>query len=699
MNTSISEPESRSANRLIHETSPYLHQHAYNPVDWYPWGREAIDRAKELNRPIFLSIGYSACHWCHVMEHESFENDEIAAVMNSHFINIKVDREERPDLDSIYMNAVQLLTGRGGWPMSVFLTPDLKPFYGGTYWPPVSRPRMPGFKDILLNIQKIWESNREAAIKTAGELTSAIESIAIPQLENSELTDELLRQSNSSIIDATDRVNGGIGSPPKFPHPMNLQVLLRCWKRFGNSESLQMANLTLQKMAHGGIYDHLGCGFHRYSTDESWLVPHFEKMLYDNALLATTYLDAFQATGQDVYAQTVHETLDYTLNEMTQPAGGFYSTQDADSEGVEGKFFVWSETEIDSLLDETELAAFKFCFDVTPQGNWEGNTILNRVHSNDEAATQFNIRSDQVAKQIGSAKQKLLETRSQRIAPGRDDKILVSWNGLMISAMAKAASIFEEEKYAQAARSAVEFIRNNMRSETGELFHVYKDGQAKVSAFLDDYACLINGLVELYQATWQADLLEFALELTDDLLERFYDSEQGGFFYTPPGQSDLIVRGKDSRDSATPSGNAMAAYAIIRLSRMCGRTDLDSIAVKTLESLSGQLSQMPLASGQAFLALDFHLGPAYEIVIIDGDQPTETEAVLKKLRRHFLPNAVFLRRANDMSDDQLPPALKTILQGKTSRDGQPTIYCCELGTCSEPVVGLEGVQALMERIS
>ncbi|HTI52356.1 MAG TPA: thioredoxin domain-containing protein, partial [Planctomycetaceae bacterium] len=416
-----------TANRLLHETSPYLQQHAYNPVDWHPWGTEALAKARELDRPIFLSIGYSACHWCHVMEHESFENEAIARLMNERFINIKVDREERPDLDQIYMNAVQLMTRRGGWPMSVFLTPALKPFFGGTYWPPESRMGMPGFREILVKVSEAWQARRSDVERGADELTDAVRQIAAHVGDASELDETLLRRAMQRLLSLTDRRHGGFGGAPKFPHAMDLRLLLRCWQRFGDGDALDAARLTLDKMAAGGIYDHLGGGFHRYSTDERWLVPHFEKMLYDNALLVPAYLEAHQATGDPDYARVARETLDYVLCEMTQPQGGFYSTQDADSEGVEGKYFVWSEAEVEQILGPDDARVFNDAYDVTRDGNWEGQNILNRSGSDPQSHQDRGTGDEELAQVLARCRRKLFEVRSRRIAPGRDDKVLVSW--------------------------------------------------------------------------------------------------------------------------------------------------------------------------------------------------------------------------------------------------------------------------------
>jgi uncharacterized protein YyaL (SSP411 family) len=688
-------PASRQ-NRLAEETSPYLLQHAGNPVDWFPWGEAAIATANELDRPIFLSIGYSACHWCHVMEHESFESETVAALMNERFVNIKVDREERPDLDRIYMNAVLALTGRGGWPMSVFLTPDLKPFFGGTYWPPEPRTGMPGFRQILEHVANAWETRRPEVLNGADELTEAVARMGGPQGEPSDLAAGLLKNAMHQLIGSADRMHGGFGGAPKFPHPMDLRVLLRCWQRFESVEALDIVRLTLDRMAGGGLYDHLGGGFHRYSTDARWLAPHFEKMLYDNALLTSVSLEAYQAMGHENDARVVRETLDYVLREMTQPEGGFYSTQDADSEGVEGKFFVWSEAEIDEHLDADAAKLFRACYDVSAAGNWEETNILNRPRSHAEMATELGLSADELALSLEQSRRTLFDIRSQRIAPSRDDKILVSWNGLMMAAMAQATQVLGEPKYAVAATKAGDFILDRMRDESGGLLHAFKDGRARFTAYLDDYAALIDGLAELYQATFETRFLTAAIELAETMLERFGDAESGGFFYTAIDHETLITRDKDSQDNATPSGNALAATGLLKLGRLCGRADFERAAEQTLQMLSGQMHRVPQASGQALIALDFLLGPTKEIVVADGSTPSDATEILASLHQQFLPNKVVLRRNTDVADDELPPETTPLLSGKTSRDGEVTVYICEQGTCGEPAVGRTDCEKVIE---
>jgi uncharacterized protein YyaL (SSP411 family) len=685
-------------NRLGQETSPYLQQHAHNPVDWYPWGPEALEAARTLDRPIFLSIGYSACHWCHVMEHESFENPSIAAVMNAYYVNIKVDREERPDLDQIYMSAVTALTGRGGWPMSVFLTPTLEPFYGGTYWPPEARMGLPGFRDVLERVQEAWQERRAEVERGAAELTEAVSRISQSYAAPENLDVSLLEVAEETRLRIADRVHGGFGSAPKFPHPMDLRLLLRTWKRFGRSDARDVALLTLHKMAAGGIYDHLGGGFHRYSTDGHWLVPHFEKMLYDNALLGSAYLDAFQATGEPRFATVVRETMDYVLREMTHPDGGFYSTQDADSEGEEGKFFVWTLAEVQSVLSAEEGRRFAYCYDVTAQGNWEGHNILNREPSQSTTARVLGLEEHKLEQSLATSRQKLFTRREERVHPGRDEKILAGWTGLMIAAMARAGRVLGEARFIAGAARSADFLLDRLRTQDGRLLHVIKDGNARLAAYLDDYACVIDGLAEVYQATFEPHYVSVAAELAADLIARFTDNAAGGFFYTAHDHEALITRSKDLHDNATPSGNGMAAYSLLRLARLCGRKDFDAAAQGTLEMLSGEMARVTMGTGQALLALDDLLGPAFELVLVNGQSPDESAEVLRAINGRFLPNAVVARRPHEEDDSSIAPILQGTLAGKTSIDARPTLYVCERGTCRPPVVGARAIEDLVRAL-
>src|SRR5512135_1277269 len=620
----------RPANRLIGETSPYLLQHAQNPVDWYPWGPEAIARAKAEDKPIFLSIGYSACHWCHVMEHESFEDPEIATLMNERFVNIKVDREERPDLDQIYMAAVQAFQdGHGGWPMSVFLTPDLKPFYGGTYYPPTDSRGMPGFPRVLRELDRAWRERRDDVDRIASGMTERLQASGLAAPSRGELTAKPLDQAARELARAFDPIHGGFLPAPKFPHPMDLRLLLRQHARTGDPHALHIARQTLDKMARGGIYDHLGGGFARYSTDERWLVPHFEKMLYDNALLASTYLEAYQATGDAEYARIARETMDYVLGRMTSPEGGIYSTEDADSEGAEGKYYVWTLAEVNEVLGPDRAKTFASVYDVTEGGNWEHKNILNlpkpiatsaKLLGKDEATLRAELDEDRA---------RLLAVRDRRVPPGKDTKVLTSWNGLMIAALAEGGRVLKDARYLEAARRAAAFLLDRMRAGDGRLLHTFKDGQAKLNAYLDDYADLFDGLTRLYETTGEPRWMTSALELAGVMIAEFADAEHGGFFYTGKSHEALIARQRDFMDNATPSGNAMAATALLRLGALTGRDDLAEAGRKTLEAVQALMERAPMAAGQSLVALDFLLAAPRELAIIAGDDPDEFRAAIE----------------------------------------------------------------------
>jgi hypothetical protein len=686
-----------SANHLIHETSPYLKQHAYNPVDWYPWGPEALEKARKLDRPIFLSVGYSACHWCHVMEHESFEDPEVAKILNQHFVSIKVDREERPDLDQIFMNAVQTMTGQGGWPMSMFLTPDLQPFYGGTYFPPDERYGRPSFKRLLGALVDAWQSRRQEIVQQAGQITEHLQRAGrLPATREgsgdaaatAELQPDLLRNGASALGRAFDSRFGGFGSAPKFPHTMELRVLLRAWKRFGSDDALHMARLTLDKMAMGGMYDQLGGGFHRYSTDERWLVPHFEKMLYDNALLSLAYLEAFQATGEVFYRETVEEALDYVLREMTSPDGPFYSTQDADSEGVEGKFYVWSAAEVEGILGKESADLFAEVYDVTPGGNWEDHSILNRAKTYEQYARLRHVPEAELRSALAEAKKKLLEARGRRVWPGRDEKVLTAWNGLMIDAMAQAGMVLEKPVYIETAERAADFILTRMRDPSGRLLRTFMAGAApKLNAYLEDYAFILNALVSLYEASHAPRWIQSALDLAAVMIDQFWDSSDGGFFFTGRDHERLIARTKDPHDSSIPSGNSMAVTGLLRLAHLTGRRDLQEKAETTLHLFRSLMSELPSAAGQMLIALDFFLGPVQEFAVVGDPEHEETRRVLHAIHTGFRPNKVLAVKS---SDDDAPDNLIPLLAGKKSL-GAVTTYICKDFVCQAPLVGSEDV--------
>ncbi len=668
-------------NHLIDETSPYLLQHAHNPVDWYPWGEEALRRAREENRPILLSIGYSACHWCHVMEHESFENEAIARLMNENFINIKVDREERPDLDQIYMNAVQMMTRHGGWPMTVFLTPDGVPFYGGTYFPPEDRHNMPGFPRVLSGIAEAYRTRGDDVKQTAASLLEELRRMDIAVETSAPLSIELLDATMSGIAQSYDKRNGGFGSAPKFPAAMNLEFLLRSFHRTNQTAALEIVENTCRKMALGGMYDQLGGGFHRYSTDAQWLVPHFEKMLYDNALLSRLYLHVYQVTQNDFYRRIAEETLSYVMREMMNENGGFYSTQDADSEGHEGKFFVWQPEEIKQILGAEDARLFCAYYDVTAEGNFEGENILHVSRSIEETATALNVSSARLTSVLERGRALLFDVRERRVKPARDEKILTAWNGLMLASFAEAAAILERDDFLNVARRNAEFVVDNLRRE-GLLLRTYKDGQAKLNAYLDDYAFYADGLLALYEASGEVRWLEEAQTLSEVMLREFWDETNGGFFYTGKSHEELIVRSKDYFDNATPSGNNVAADVLLRLSILTGNEDYRLRATAVLRILREPLLRYPSAFGRALCALDFYLSSPQEIAIIGERDAPDTQALRREVWKRFLPNKIVAQAAeNDKQAAHFVP----LLRERNMLAGHATAFVCEHYSCRKPV--------------
>ncbi len=687
-------------NRLANESSPYLLQHQANPVDWHPWGPEAIGRARDEDKPIFLSIGYSACHWCHVMERESFEDEDIARVLNANFISIKVDREERPDLDQIYMNAVQMLTGRGGWPMSVFLTPDLRPFYGGTYWPPQPSRGMPGFGEILAAVDDAWRNRRGQALEAAGQITEEIRKVGLGlrATDEAKLSPGLLQAAYVQLGRAFDPTYGGFGQAPKFPHPMDLRLLLRGWQRTGRRQLLEMVETTLDRMAAGGIYDHLGGGFARYSVDDRWLVPHFEKMLYDNALLSLAYVEAYQITRKDVYATVVRQTLDYVLRDMTDPKGGFYSAEDADSEGVEGKFYTWTTEEIHECLGEARGSDFCRVFDVSEEGNYEGRNILNLPKTISQYSALLQRDPDELAQQLSEDRTRLFQEREQRVRPSRDDKVLVAWNGLMIDALAQAGPVLGESRYTEAATRAVSFILSDMRRDDGRLLHTWRAGKAKIDAYLDDYACLLNAMVSVYEATFNAELIEQAVSLADIVVQKFSDPDGGGFFFTADDQEQLIARNKDATDASVPSGNGMLALALLRLGTLTHRRTYLEAAESTLVAAQALMQRIPMATGQLMLALDFHLGPTYELVVNDSFAKPDAQQERDTLWRRFLPS-----RTIACGEPGGPAATGVTRPSPGSDTNQPahppTLHVCHQHVCGAPVTGVDAIEQTLAQLN
>ena len=669
------------ANHLSTETSPYLLQHRDNPVDWYPWGPEALSRADRENRPIFLSVGYSACHWCHVMEAESFENPLISAQLNEHFVCIKVDREERPDLDQIYMNAVQMLTGRGGWPMSVFLTPRLEPFYGGTYWPPTARQGMPGFDQVIQAVADAWLNNRNQITDQARHITSHLRQAGQISQEEEPLDTELVTAAATNLESVFDFQNGGFGRAPKFPHAMDLQLLLRAWRQHGNDVWKEMVRLNLDAMARGGIYDHLGGGFARYSVDDRWLVPHFEKMLYDNALLVGAYLDGYLATGHTNDARIVRGTLDYVLSYLTDNNGGFYSSEDADSEGEEGKFYLWNPEQVKRVLGSDRGERFCHIYDVTETGNFEGQNILHLGNSVCHWSNELSMDLDHLEAELSRDRAALLEVRDRRIRPSRDEKVLTSWNGLMIDALARAAAVLNEERYQLAAQRAADFLLRVLRRPDGRLLHSWCAGNAKLNAYLDDYSHLIHGLITLFETTQETRWLEEAVRLTDLVQRHFTDEKRGGFFYTSDDHEMLIARNKEVHDASVPSSNGMMATALIRLGKLTGQCRYLEAAQRTLAMASGLMREAPRACGQLLLAADLLCGPTHEIVVVAERGSSEAKAVIRELQNQFIPNRVLV-----CYDPSTPPTapLETLCRGKTTAPDQTTLYVCENGVCQSP---------------
>ncbi|HEY2387310.1 MAG TPA: thioredoxin domain-containing protein [Candidatus Binatia bacterium] len=683
----MSDP-TRPANRLIRETSPYLLQHAHNPVDWYPWGPEALERAKREDKPILISIGYSACHWCHVMERESFEDERIADLMNSSFVCIKVDREERPDLDHIYMSAVQMLTGHGGWPLTMFLTPAGEPFFGGTYFPPVDRHGMPGFPRVLAGVAQAYREKRDQVRESVEQLRGGLQKNELPPA-TADLPADLAVAAARALTRHYDADHGGIGGAPKFPNTMVFSLFLRAWHATGEEQFRTMAVDTVHRMAAGGIYDQLGGGFHRYSVDARWLVPHFEKMLYDNALLVRLALECWQATGGDAECQrVVEETLAYVAREMTHPEGGFYAAQDADSEGVEGKYFVWTEAEVLSLLGEDDGEVFCRYYDVTREGNFEGKNILHRTIGLDQLATLTKRPRAEVERIVAEGREKLLRRRAERVPPARDDKILTSWNALMIGAFAEAAKVLGRDDYRAAAERGLAFVRTHLMRD-GRLLRTFKDGEAKLNAYLDDYAFMLNAALDVYEATFDPAHVATARALGEVLIERYEDREQGGFFFTSADHEDLVHRPKPSFDGSIPSGNAAAALGLLRLYYYVGDARFLEAAERTLRCFSGAMTAQPFGFAHMIAAADLYQRKPREIVVVGRADDPARRALLARVHSELLPDKTLVAVEPD-ARERLP-----IAEGKTQVDGRTTVYVCHAYTCSQPVTDWDALAPLL----
>jgi hypothetical protein len=667
-------------NRLAQESSPYLLQHKNNPVDWYPWGEEALERARSEGKPIFLSIGYAACHWCHVMEHESFEDEDTAALMNTHFVNIKVDREERPDLDGIYMQAVVAMTRHGGWPMSVFLTPEGEPFYGGTYFPPVRRHNMPSFKEILQSVAHTWENDRVGLENQAGRLAGHLRetlSSAGPQGDPVAVRETDLDQAAMKLAQAYDWQHGGWGQAPKFPQPMAIEFLLAKATR-GDSFALEIATHALDAMAKGGMYDAVGGGFARYSVDDEWLVPHFEKMLYDNALLARAYLHAWLLSGKDRYRAAVEETLDFVARELTGPEGGFYSSLDADSEGVEGKYYVWTPGEIEAALpSESDRTLVQRAYAITESGNFEGETILQRAQSDAELAAELDLEESDLPDRLAEAHAQLLAHREKRVRPGTDDKCVVAWNGLMLAALSEAARYLKNDRYKNMAIRNAEFLLQEARHpETGRLARTWRKGQRGPDGYLEDHAALGLGLIALYQSDPDPKWFTAAEDLAEGMLDLFTDPD-GGFFDTGRDAERLIVRPKDLQDNATPCGSSLAARLLLELSAYTGEGRYHDLAARTISPIRAGTRQYPTAFAYWLCAIDFAAGPVREVAVIGPDSP-ERDALLKVVSNAYRPRLVLA--AGETGEP--PPAL---LAERTTVNGTPAAYVCQNFVCLQPV--------------
>lgn len=672
-------------NRLANENSPYLLQHAENPVDWYPWGEEALQKSRAEDKPIFLSVGYAACHWCHVMEHESFEDPETAAIMNEHFVNIKVDREERPDIDNIYMQAVVAMTGQGGWPMSVFITPEGRPFYGGTYFPPVARYRMPSFKDVLLSVEKVWREDRQKILDSGEKITQHLQQAEIRQNSGSEIDPTLLQDAGMRLAQSYDWKHGGWGQAPKFPQPMAIEFLLRR-ATGGDRMALDMASHALKAMAKGGMYDVVGGGFARYSVDDYWLIPHFEKMLYDNAQLAQVYLHAYLLTKDEEFRRVCEATLDFVLREMTHSQGGFYSSLDADSEGEEGKFYVWTPDEIQSVITDPQKAALVLsAYGVTSGGNFEGHTVLQRVLDDEQIAEEFGIPSEQVPAELAALHTSLLEKRAERIRPGTDDKVLVSWNGLMLTAFAEAGRYLGRSDYTEAANRNAEFLLTALRPGD-RLLRSWREGVARYNAYLEDYAALIVGLLSLYQSDPDPRWYISATELAEEMISHFADPE-GGFFDTRNDHEELLFRPKDIQDNAVPSGNALAALALLQLAAYDLNLEWRSTAESMLAQMGDNLTRYPTGFGQWLIAADFALASVKEVAILGDRESAQTKALVDTLWKQYQPHVVAANSEQNKNLEGLGDLqdFPKLLDNRTLLNDQPTAFVCQGFVCQQPV--------------
>jgi uncharacterized protein len=682
-------------NRLSEEKSPYLLQHANNPVDWFPWGEEAFQKATVEDKPVFLSIGYATCHWCHVMERESFEDDEVAGLLNRYFVSIKVDREERPDIDQIYMTVCQALRGSGGWPLSVFMSPDRKPFFAGSYFPKSARMGMPGLTDIILQLAHLWKNERAKVVQAGEEITRAVQPKKGQGTGGEVFSPSVLESGYDQLRRIFDERWGGFGQAPKFPTPHHLTFLLRWHRRNPGSEALVMVEKSLAAMRHGGIFDQVGLGFHRYSVDERWLVPHFEKMLYDQAMLAMAYAETFQVTGKQEYAKICREIFEYVLRDMTDAQGAFYSAEDADSEGKEGLFYVWTPKAVKAVLGEELGTVYCRFYDISPEGNFEDHwSIAHVLRPVVGRPQEAGLDAQRVGELLEEANQKLFAAREQRIHPLKDDKILTSWNGLMIAALAKGYQALRDPLYLQAAARAADFILGSLRRNSGKLFRRYRQGEVAHPACADDYAFLIWGLIEVYEAGFNVRYLEEAIRLQQMMLDRFWDEQDGGFYFTAHDGEKLIVRDKEIYDGAVPSSNSVAVLNLLRLARMTGNTAWEEKAERVFQAFFHLISDYPSAYTQFLHAVDFALGPSREIVITGDLEKESTQKMIEAVHAAFLPNRVLMHlgRAEDVGR---LAALAPFAAALAPNDGEPIVYICENFACRSPISDLVELERVL----
>lgn len=701
-------------NRLHLEKSPYLLQHANNPVDWFPWGDEAFAKAVAEDKPIFLSIGYSTCHWCHVMAHESFENEAIAAQINTYFVPIKVDREERPDIDNIYMRAVTAMTGQGGWPLTVILTPDKKPFFGGTYFPPQGKWGRPGLSEVLDSIVNTWQHEREKIMTSSASITASLQERALKEGTPGQLTSVVLAKTFRNFQQNYDTSYGGFGTQPKFPTSHNLSFLLRYWRRSKDSQALSMVTQTLKAMAQGGMVDHLGGGFHRYATDQQWQIPHFEKMLYDQAILARTYLEAYQVTHDVFYARVAQEIFDYVLRDMRDAAGGFYSAEDADSldpdeyteksfdphhshEKKEGAFYLWRVDEITSLLEKPDAEIFNYYYGIQPEGNvyqdphgeFTGKNIIFVAHDLEETAQHFNQELLSIETILARCREKLLKARGKRPRSGLDDKILTDWNGLMMGALAVGGQILKEERYIKAAQQAADFVLGQMVTSDGRLWHRYRDGEASIQATLEDYAFLIQGLLDVYEGTFDVMYLEKAIVFAEQMLIHFEDKEKGGFFFTAHDAEALLFRQKDIYDGAIPSGNSVAAMDLVRLAHLTLQPQWEKALEQLFQTFAHDINTHPQGYAQMLMAYDYMVGPSQEIVVAQGLQGESLEQYVETLAEYFMPNKVVIVRRIASKEQKALFKIVPFVEKQYAINDHTTVYVCTNHVCQFPITTIE----------